>query len=169
VFFGARIRGRQRGHTTISRWEDWDPALYSARSGESGMTVLLRMLYVSESRRDLSSGDLHRIRAVAERNNWRAGLTGCLLYSGRNFAQILEGSPDRVRAAYSRITEDERHSNVKLLREERCSSRRFASWSMAFVYRVDAADLVDALLGLQTQESAMVEELVGQFDPSGEA
>lgn len=126
---------------------------------------LQRLVYISEARADLSKADLAQIRSAAERNNWRADITGCLLFSGRSFAQMLEGKPAAIDTLLARLQLDDRHHDLKVLERQRCAKRRFAGWSMGFVYRPDVADLIDELFALSTGVTAMVEELVGQFAP----
>lgn len=52
--------------------------------------------------------------------------TGC-------FAQVLEGSHDRIQETFERIQCDPRHSRVSVLVFDQVNERFFSDWDMAFV------------------------------------
>ena len=97
--------------------------------------TLRRVVYVSHSLPDDldMSATLASILDAARRNNARVGVTGALLYSGRRFAQVLEGPPDAVEAIFETIQCDARHDNIAVLKVTSPPHRAFANWSMAFV------------------------------------
>ncbi len=69
----------------------------------------------------------------SQRNNAAVGVTGALMFTDGQFAQVLEGSRGSIEGVFERIQLDERHGDVQLLSFERVPARIFASWSMAFV------------------------------------
>ena len=119
------------------------------------MPDLFGLLYRSRATRPLDERDLLPILTASLRNNARAGVTGLLLYgppdapipadeddppstllvpfSGPGvFVQWLEGPEAAVRATYSRIHADSRHTGVEVLDEVEALPRRlFPSWAMA--------------------------------------
>lgn len=65
--------------------------------------------------------------------NARAGITGALMFTEKNFAQVLEGPPDEVTKLMERIKRDGRHSGVTVVLEDCIERRLFAEWSMAYL------------------------------------
>jgi hypothetical protein len=94
---------------------------------------LIEVLYVS--RAALAQGDeraqLDRILEVARVRNLALGVTGALLYMHGRFAQLLEGSSEAVNQLMVAILRDIRHADVRIVRMNETSDRRFATWSMA--------------------------------------
>lgn len=97
---------------------------------------LYRLVYVSMAREGLSDDDILSILNTSQSNNDERFVTGFLAHNGNGFMQILEGPTDEVEGIYSRILDDDRHSNVQQLIGEQTRSRAFPSWSMNY-HRVD--------------------------------
>jgi hypothetical protein len=104
---------------------------------------LVRLAYVSTS---LLPDDAHDRRQVADillvsrRNNAESEVTGALLATDRNFAQVLEGEREAVEAVYERIVRDPRHKDIVLTLYELIEARRFPSWAMAYIGPSQAAE-----------------------------
>jgi len=97
--------------------------------------ALYRLVYVSTS---LLSDDADTAwRQVADildawrRNNAVAEITGALLFSDTNFAQVLEGPRDAVERLYQTLNSDGRHKD--LLLTEPLVARQFPRWSMSYI------------------------------------
>ncbi|HVY34790.1 MAG TPA: BLUF domain-containing protein [Caulobacteraceae bacterium] len=73
------------------------------------------------------------------RNNGACGVTGLLLVHRGHFMQVLEGQADAVKSIYERITQDRRHTDIRLITARRCEQRLFPDWSLC-VRRVCAGD-----------------------------
>jgi len=69
---------------------------------------------------------LHASRA----NNYRAGITGCLLFDRDAFVQILEGEREAVQGLFDRLSSDDRHDRLKLVCAGHVETPGFAVWSM---------------------------------------
>ena len=110
------------------------------------MASLRQLFYVSRAAASVGKADVREILAVSKRNNWRRDVTGCLLFSGGHFAQTLEGSADALDPLLARLARDRRHHNVKVLLDREVHGRRFAQWSMAYLYRLDVVDELEDLL-----------------------
>jgi hypothetical protein len=97
---------------------------------------LVRLAYVSTS---LLADDPSERRQVADillasrRNNTESEVTGALLATDRNFAQVLEGEREAVEATYERIARDKRHKDIVLTLYESIEVRRFPDWAMAYI------------------------------------
>jgi len=82
---------------------------------------------------DAFTANVDQILAISRSNNARDGITGALMFNAGCFAQVLEGSLDKVEAAFERIQQDERHGEVSLLTLEPVAVRSFPNWAMGFV------------------------------------
>lgn len=98
--------------------------------------------YVSTAAGQMLREDLLAILSVARRINQENGVTGLLLFDGKDFLQVLEGDEDAVRETYRRITQDERHRDLNVLFEEQVDAPQFQQWSMGF-QAVDGVDWIE--------------------------
>ena len=110
------------------------------------MQPLRQLFYVSRPAPSCSAATIQEILQISRRNNRRLDITGCLLYSGTHFAQVLEGRSDVVEALASRIGADARHHDVRVLRSTPCAARHYGDWSMGYLHDLGLADALDALL-----------------------
>ena len=99
-------------------------------------TKLYRLVYCSRNRIQGSksevTAELQSILASSRKNNPSKGLTGALLYTAGNFAQVLEGPLESVEQTFEVIQRDPRHSEVTVVQSGPTPSRDFPEWSMAF-------------------------------------
>ena len=72
-------------------------------------------------------------------------ITGCLLFSGRYFAQVLEGRPEVTSRKLDTITSDPRHVDFRLLVERHVVERTYAEWSMGYLHDLGLEDQLEAL------------------------
>lgn len=104
------------------------------RPPRRGPTSIERLIYVSASRLSpdpaRAAAELGRILDASRRNNERDWITGTLLFAPAGFAQVLEGPPRAVEAAFARIAADRRHAHVKVLARGPARVRAFARWAM---------------------------------------
>ncbi len=76
------------------------------------MLSVCQLFYVSRAAKPFDSAVIQDILQIARRNNRMLDVTGCLLYSGHHFAQVLEGSSAVVIPLAQRIAHDACHVNV---------------------------------------------------------
>lgn len=107
---------------------------------------IFQIFYVSRASDWISATDVQNILAISQRNNRRLDLTGCLLYSGRHFAQVLEGRDSSIIDSISSITSDSRHTNMRILLNHKTQIRHYPKWSMACLYNLDVDDKLEYLL-----------------------
>jgi hypothetical protein len=97
---------------------------------------LYKLVYCSRNRISGSgpevTEELQGILATSRANNARAGITGALLYSAGNFAQVLEGPLESIEKTFELIQRDPRHSEVVVIQSGPADTRDFPEWSMAF-------------------------------------
>jgi hypothetical protein len=98
--------------------------------------------YVSTAVEQMLREDLLAILEVSRRTNRDNGVTGLLLFDGKDFLQVLEGDEASVRETYGRIAQDERHRDLNVLFEEQVDSAQFGQWSMGF-QAVDGVDWLE--------------------------
>lgn len=92
--------------------------------------MLIRLIYSSRALEQLRDTDVDQILRVSMERNAKAGVTGLLVYSAREFLQCLEGGRDVVNATYQRILRDPRHAEVTILDYAEVAQRWFPDWSM---------------------------------------
>ncbi len=98
--------------------------------------MMFRLAYVSTS---LLASDPREREQIADilltsrRRNEDADVTGALLATERNFAQVLEGERKNVEATYHRIVCDPRHVGIVPILMQPIETRQFPDWSMAFI------------------------------------
>ena len=93
---------------------------------------MLSVLYVSRSLLDINEIDdqLWAIVDVAQERNRRLEITGALVFTGTDFAQILEGPEESVASVMASILIDPRHDDISIMRREPIARRSFPTWGM---------------------------------------
>jgi hypothetical protein len=91
---------------------------------------LSRLIYASRAADALTTADVEQILEASRRNNGRAGVTGILIFSSREFLQCLEGSREAINQTYGRILGDSRHAEVQVLDYREVDRRLFPEWGM---------------------------------------
>ena len=91
--------------------------------------MLSQYLYISTAP-TLPREEVESILATSARNNPERGITGLLLFNGRNFLQLLEGEESEVAGLMERITQDPRHSGVSVLDRRTIADRACPDWAM---------------------------------------
>lgn len=69
---------------------------------------------------------------TARPRNQALGLTGALIFTRDHFAQLLEGPGDAIGRLMMTIERDPRHTDVRIVHQEKDVGRRFDSWNMAY-------------------------------------
>jgi hypothetical protein len=95
---------------------------------------MLSLLYISRSNLTLGVGpELEDLLARAMVRNLKNGITGALVHTGSDFAQVLEGPEGNVADVMSSILIDPRHSDVQIVRRDEVAARSFPNWGMALI------------------------------------
>jgi len=113
-----------------------DTSLIDAASeGARAEPTMHSLIYISRSLLTPANRarEIERILEAAHRRNRALGVTGALLFTGKNFAQVIEGDPDAVRRLMQSIRADPRHEDVRTVGEASCRRRTFFGWTMAYV------------------------------------
>jgi hypothetical protein len=90
------------------------------------------IIYLSQVSTSLSEDELRSLLEKSRANNKWRNITGLLLYSERQFMQVLEGEEADVRRLYTDLAQDPRHTGLIKLADKAITQRSFSEWSMAF-------------------------------------
>ncbi|UZW55378.1 BLUF domain-containing protein [Sphingobium sp. JS3065] len=96
--------------------------------------MLARWSYISTSRLDAIDIEecIRDIVTVSIPRNRSLEVTGSLLFTGRRFAQYLEGAPPAIEEIKAAILRDSRHGDVRTIASGEYAHRRFVTWSLAY-------------------------------------
>ena len=129
------------------------------------MTHLKQVFYLSRAVSNMSEAQVRQIQNISQRNNRKKDITGCLLFTGAHFAQVLEGESSAVDQLVERISRDIRHANVLVVIDRSISIRRYPGWSMGFLVRLDMTDRVESLLSGRAIPQEQVIQLFDAAEP----
>lgn len=124
---------------------------------------MLSLLYVSRSRlpRGQEEPQLRQILDVAARRNLANGITGALVHTGTDFAQVLEGPEDAVAQIMASILIDPRHERVSIIRRDEVATRSFPNWGMALIGHIPATQDQIAAVWKASDEASLAESIDG--------
>lgn len=108
--------------------------------------MLTQYVYISTAP-TLPREAVDAILATSARNNPARGITGLLLFNGRNFLQLLEGEEGEVAALMDTITADPRHSGVSVLDRRGIAVRTCPDWAMKRVLIAESIENRREMLG----------------------
>ncbi len=94
--------------------------------------MIRRLAYVSRLRSGLSLTQIPRIVSICRANNEVNGISGVLLFTGADFAQLIEGEAKSVADLWARIRADKRHCDIARFLDEQAPSRWFPDWRVGF-------------------------------------
>jgi hypothetical protein len=125
-----------------------------------------QLLYVSTATRPLVEDDLALLLEQSRHNNALFSVTGFLWSDGHRFMQVIEGPDASIAETYRRIADDDRHRDLRVLREDAIEDREFGDWSMAYRRSFETADEYGArvrrlLRRLSGPASSELDDLMG--------
>lgn len=94
--------------------------------------MIRRIGYVSRPVPGLALVEIARIVSVCRARNNAANVLGVLLFTGLDFAQVLEGPSDAVASVWRKICADARHRDLVTLFDEHASTMWFGDWRVGF-------------------------------------
>ncbi len=106
---------------------------------------VVQVFYISRCAPAVTPTDVRRIVGSSQLRNRRRQLTGLLAYSGRHFAQVVEGSATEVDELLRSIAADSRHTEMKVLQRLEGVPRQFENWSMHLLDSMSRADQIEGL------------------------
>jgi hypothetical protein len=129
------------------------------------MPAVFQVFYVSRSTMTFDNAQVQSILQAARRDNARLDVTGCLLFSGHCFAQVLEGTQPVVSALARRIAADPRHTGIRFLSETLCDEREYADWAMGYLYDLNLEDDLETLLMIPDRSPVVVADVMERMRP----
>ena len=95
-------------------------------------SLIRRIGYVSRPVHGLALAEIARIVSVCRARNAAANVCGVLLFTGLEFAQVLEGPSDAIATVWQKICTDARHRDLVTLFDEHASTMWFGDWRVGF-------------------------------------
>jgi hypothetical protein len=96
-------------------------------------TDLVRLIYISQATfkpNEDAKKEIDSITAISSRNNRHNHVTGALVYCNGWFLQALEGKWQVVEDTLTRISDNPKHTGIRVLEVMPIHERGFAKWSM---------------------------------------
>ena len=91
------------------------------------------VIYQSKAQDDFSPKDIELMLIKAKRKNKKHKITGCIVYSGNKFIQLIQGQKQEITDLYKDIKADNRHFSVITLLEKSSREKIWSDWSMAML------------------------------------
>jgi len=129
------------------------------------MPAVFQVFYVSRATAAFDTAQVQSILQASRRQNSRLDVTGCLLFSGHCFAQVLEGRQAVVSALTRRIAADPRHVGVRVLSETKRDEREDADWAMGYLYDLNLEDDLETLLMIPDRSPVVVADVMERMRP----
>ena len=129
------------------------------------MPAVFQIFYVSRAAAGLDDARVQSILHASRRHNARHDVTGCLLFSGHCFAQVLEGRQAVVSALTRRIAADPRHVGVRVLSKTKRDEREYADWAMGYLYDLTLEDDLETLLMIPDRSPVVVADVMERMRP----
>ena len=105
----------------------------------------------------LSRQEVEAILEACARNNVEEGVTGLLVYNGRNFLQLLEGAKGVLDPLMATIEADPRHEGLAILHKGVVEDRVCPDWAMKRIAIVEA---------IEQRQKRLEEDLPDAIDPA---
>lgn len=125
------------------------------------------MFYVSRAADAYDNKSIQSILQISRRNNRQLDITGCLLYSGRHFAQLLEGEQAAVATLMARVAKDKRHVGFRVLSDVEVGVRRYNDWAMGFMHDMAMEDELEQLQTTEPLDMPRVRRMMLRMHPDG--
>lgn len=109
--------------------------------------TIYKLIYVSDRIRH--DNDIQNIEKSANEFNKQNDITGSLLYTERNYIQIIEGDNLLLTNLFFNIQSDKRHENIRLLNFEEIISRNFSCWNMLLIDAKNLGDQIEFKHGIK--------------------
>ena len=110
------------------------------------MSSLRQIFYVSRIAGSAEDRVLRNILSISRRTNRRLDITGCLMCTGRHFAQVIEGRGAAIAELMPRIAADSRHAECRIVFDRPLTLRQYPLWAMAYLLNLGLDDEIEALL-----------------------
>lgn len=113
--------------------------------------MISQYLYISTAP-SLGRDDVESILSSSQRHNPQRGVTGLLLYNGRNFLQLLEGEESELVSLMVKISHDPRHTGISMIDRRIVPTRACPNWAMRRVMIAESVEKRRELLDAELPE-----------------
>lgn len=97
------------------------------------MPDLRAIFYVSESSLgEEADREIADLVDAAQVRNAASGITGALVFTGKHFAQYIEGPLHEIAGLVRALRADRRHRNMTIYLDENPTNRRLEGWALAY-------------------------------------
>jgi hypothetical protein len=94
------------------------------------LAITIKHIIYASTPFGFSRSDLDHILIKSRYNNDKNDITGALFCRDDLYLQYLEGPEKEIDLTFSKITEDDRHTEIQLLKSGISTRRLFAKWAM---------------------------------------
>ena len=129
------------------------------------MSAVFQVFYVSRATTAFADTQVQSILQASRCQNARLDVTGCLLFSGHCFAQVLEGRQAVVSALARKVAADPRHVGVRILSETQRDERDYADWPMGYLYDLNLEDDLETLLMIPDRSPVVITDVMERMRP----
>lgn len=116
-----------------------------------------RLIYTSNISASVVSAPILQFRSILERSvkyNAAHDITGCLIFDGLRFVQIIEGKRDVISDLFHKLHLDVRHFDIELVEFVAVDERMFEEWAMAGSMRISLQEQIYAKHGFSERIKA---------------
>jgi hypothetical protein len=116
---------------------------------------MFHLIYTSREKQAFDPLGLKSLLLNARIRNHEVDVTGILIYHSGMFLQTLEGEAEAVQSVFSRIENDARHGDLRVLGCNATVGKRrmFGDWSMGFADAAGAAQILKGFIDLKSEIS----------------
>lgn len=93
---------------------------------------MYQLIYVSSATETFTRDKFLDLAFTMSSDNAKSGITGMLVFKDGNFMEVLEGEESAVKALFSKVNHDPRHTLVSVIQEGEIQNREYATWMMTF-------------------------------------
>lgn len=86
---------------------------------------MYQLVYSSFVQKHVSKESIAKLLLQSQANNLKNNVTGCIVFHGNEFIQLLEGRKEDVQNLYTKIVKDPRHRHVTSLYKQAITARFF--------------------------------------------
>ena len=119
-----------------------------------------QIIYSSSAFKKMLKSDLYILLRQSRINNKLKNVSGLLFYIEGTFFQVLEGSREDVSELFVKISNDNRHTDIKILSENSTDIRDFPDWEMAYA----SPSLKDLSTWAGLNNTTNIEEVLKDLD-----
>jgi len=94
---------------------------------------LKQLIYTSQVAPGRNKEEIKELLNKAFKNNLEQRITGCIIFDGTYFLQVIEGEENAINQLYEKLVRDKRHRNLHLLGYKNIELRDFGDWDRAML------------------------------------